>query len=244
MKPNIFGLLLVVCLVSLYMHPVFADGEKPVHKVEFVKKRQVFFRGNRKQKQVALTFDDGPDNYYTEHILSILEKEKVPATFFVTGKMARKRPDLLIKMVRQGHVIGNHSWNHGNFAKQSLAEIKREIRHTNRYIYLVTGKKPALFRPPYGVVNHKVLQTSLDQNLFIIHWNIDTRDWTGRSSTSILKTIQQKVKGGDIILQHSGGSRRHLDGTVEALPEIIHWLKKPHYQLVTVDQLLNIPAYQ
>ena len=105
---------------------------------------------------MALTFDDGPDWRYTYPILDILKREKVRATFFLVGRMAEQRPDLVLRMVREGHVVANHSWNHPNLTRLDSRRMSEEVDRTNRLISEITGRSPKLFRAPYGSLDRRV----------------------------------------------------------------------------------------
>lgn len=113
----------------------------------------VFFKGSGDKKAVALTFDDGPDTYYTVKVLDILNKEGVHATFFVVGLNAQAHPGMLRRIVQEGHVLGNHSWNHPDLTRLTLAQAVEQIERTDEIVYKETGKRMFLLRPPYGKLN-------------------------------------------------------------------------------------------
>ncbi|MCR8630071.1 polysaccharide deacetylase family protein [Paenibacillus radicis (ex Xue et al. 2023)] len=189
-------------------------------------------------KRVALTFDDGPDNIYTPKILDILKKNDIKATFFVVGNQVSLHPDVLKRINEEGHTIGNHTWDHANLTKLSAKKINQEIKDTDDIIEKTIGVMPTLIRAPYGAAT-VTLKKELEQSgRPLIDWNIDPRDWAGTSSSGILDNIKLHTKPGHIILLHSfGGKNGNLDNTVEALPNIIAFLKAEGYQLVTVPEL-------
>ena len=114
----------------------------------------VFCRGGMTEKLVALTFDDGPDEKHTPVILEVLEKHQVPATFFIIGSIAEKREALLRQIIIKGHSIGNHSYSHAFlFDLFGTRKMEQDLLKADELIMRVTGKKPVLFRPPYGVTN-------------------------------------------------------------------------------------------
>lgn len=201
-----------------------------------------FYRGSRYEKQVALTFDDGPDNYYTLQILDILKREHIKATFFVVGRMAQNHPDSLRKIYEAGHTIGNHSWNHPEFTKLSKSAVEWQIASTNNVISSVIGRKPILFRPPYGAMNNGLEHLVAGVGFKIIYWDVDTVDWNFPTSAQILQTVKKELKPGSIILQHCAGDKG-IEASVQALPSIIAYLRQQGYQFVTVDQLIHSPAY-
>lgn len=207
-------------------------------------KQKVVFHGNQKSKKIALTFDDGPDHRYTVRILDILRKHHVSATFFVLGKLARKNPQILKRMVKEGHTIGNHSWSHTDFTKLNQKEITQQLAMTNREIQKWTGKTPLFFRPPFGAMDRLVVDAVSEQGYAVIYWDVDTKDWQGKSADKIIQTVKKNMHAGSIILFHSAGGPKSLDGTIQALPKLISFLQKQGYELVTIDQLIDLPAYR
>lgn len=201
----------------------------------------VITSGSKTTKQVALTFDDGPNNQYTPQILDILKEQNVKATFFVLGNMVESNPEVAKRIVNEGHVIANHSWNHPHLPQIAKTEIDKELNRTHDIVKSVTGKQMKLMRPPYGEVNEDVLSVLGNKGLSVINWDVDTGDWTGKKPEEITNTVKSNIQSGSIILMHDAGGDR--SATVQALPSIISELKSQGYTLVTVDQLLNTPAY-
>lgn len=201
----------------------------------------IVYQGPQDKKRVALTFDDGPDRRYTPQVLDILKGEQVPATFFVVGKEVNQNRDVARRIVSDGHVIANHTWSHVLLSSQPDKRVQGELVRTVQAVKKATGKEMSLMRPPYGAVEGKEQQVTQTGHR-IINWDVDTNDWKpGRSSQQILETVKGNVVPGSIVLMHSGGGNR--SATVQALPEIIQHLKKQGYEFVTVDQLLDVPAY-
>ncbi|CAI6053702.1 Peptidoglycan-N-acetylglucosamine deacetylase [Paenibacillus sp. JJ-100] len=193
-------------------------------------------------KQVALTFDDVPDPRFTPQVLDILKKYKVHATFFVVGSRAEKHPQLVKRMVREGHVVGNHSYNHPEFSKLSMTAFRRQILHTGDIINRLTGYTPKMIRPPYGDINEEQLRWAARQHYSIVNWNVDSLDWKGLSKEEVKQNILSAVKPGSIVLQHAGGGTgSNLQGTIDALPEVIEELRNRGYELVTLDKMLKLP---
>ena len=108
------------------------------------------------RRGAVLTFDDGPHPNTTPHILDILKKRNLKATFFVLGLQAKKYPEIIKRIHDEGHIVGNHTYGHKDLTKLKPAQIKTEIENTNNLIEKITGEKPKFIRPPYGAVNHKV----------------------------------------------------------------------------------------
>ncbi|MEW9702689.1 polysaccharide deacetylase family protein [Paenibacillus sp. SI8] len=188
---------------------------------------------------VALTFDDGPDDKYTPRILDILKKEQVQATFFVIGEQAKQHPQMIKRIVNEGHVIGNHTWDHPNLSKETTDKIQSEIGSTDDLIKQITGKAPTLFRAPYGAISPQVAKEAASSGHQLIGWSVDTLDWDGKSVSQILSNVRKEVRPGSIILQHfAGGKKGNLNNTVEALPQIISYLKQKGYSFATVPDHL------
>ncbi|XEC94906.1 polysaccharide deacetylase family protein [Paenibacillus tarimensis] len=189
-------------------------------------------------KLVALTFDDGPDAKYTPQVLDILAEYGVQATFFVVGTQVEKHPDMLQRIMDEGHAIGNHSYGHANLPKLPAGELIEEIEAGGEAIKDVTGQSTRFFRAPYGAVS-RTLREQLDQlGLELIGWNVDTRDWAGTTPDTMLDIVRETAKPGSVILMHSfGGKDGKLDNTIEALPAIIEYLTENSFTFVTIDKI-------
>ncbi|KKI90645.1 hypothetical protein WQ54_21695 [Bacillus sp. SA1-12] len=194
--------------------------------------------GSPSKKRIALTFDDGPENIYTPQILDILRQKDVKATFFVVGKQAREYPEQLKQIYKEGHAIGNHTWDHPHLPDLSDQELKDTIQATSEEIKKITGVKPNLFRPPYGEFEDRQIALLNKQGYRSIIWTADTKDWSGVSAEEIVSRVKKEARPGVIILQHN----YHVSGefeTVKALPEIIDYLRAQGYEFVTVPTILG-----
>ncbi|RIE02793.1 polysaccharide deacetylase family protein [Cohnella faecalis] len=197
---------------------------------------------SRGSRQVALTFDDVPDPRFTPQILDVLKRKNVKATFFVVGKRASKHPDLVTRMQREGHAIGNHSYNHPDFSKLTLSEMQGQIRRSQNIIEGIVGYEPRLIRPPYGEINAEQLQWAKENGYTVVNWDVDSSDWRQLPAERIFRNVTRSVKPGSIVLMHAGGGEgQSLAGTVAALPRIIDWLRANGYQAVTLPELLKVP---
>jgi peptidoglycan/xylan/chitin deacetylase (PgdA/CDA1 family) len=147
----------------------------------------------------------------------------------------------MIKRIKaEGHIIGNHTWDHQYLTKLSKVSIDSEIKKTDAVIKSETGTAPVLFRAPYGALSKDVIANITATGHRIIGWTVDTRDWQGKSPSEILSTVKKELRPGAIILQHSaGGEGGKLDNTVQALPQIITYLKQSGYSFVTVPDLFS-----
>jgi peptidoglycan-N-acetylglucosamine deacetylase len=193
------------------------------------------------EKKVALTFDDGPDDIFTRQVLDVLKQNKVKATFFVIGRRAEAHPELIARMIREGHIVGNHSYNHADLSKLSVTNFEKQIEHTQLILKPMTGYNPKLFRPPYGAINEQQVRWAMDHGYLIINWNVDSLDWKGLSADKVSRNILSANRPGAIILLHCGGGEgEDLSGSVKAIPTIIRTLKIQGYEMVTVPELLHV----
>lgn len=198
-------------------------------------------RGSSQEKKVALTFDDGPDTRFTPKVLDALKANQVKATFFVLGAMANTHPDVIKRIVNEGHVIGNHSYSHENLPKLSVDKFQNQIESTETILQNLIGYAPRLIRPPYGAINEEQVKWIADHHYLIVNWNVDSLDWKSLNSDQVLHNIIQQTKPGSIILQHSGGAdSQDLSGTVQAIGPLIAKLKAAGYTFVTVPELLHV----
>jgi peptidoglycan/xylan/chitin deacetylase (PgdA/CDA1 family) len=201
--------------------------------------------GSTKEKKVALTFDDGPDFRFTPKVLDVLKVNNIKATFFLIGSKAAVHPELVRRMVREGHIIGNHSYSHPNFPKLNLENFESQIESTELVLKDLAGYAPKLIRPPYGAISENQLKWVSDHHYLIVNWNVDSLDWKQISADKVLQTVMQQTRPGSIILQHSGGGdKQDLSGSVQALPALIHQLQANGYRLVTVPELLHVSKYR
>lgn len=182
------------------------------------------------ERKIALTFDDGPHPYYTEQLLKGLKERNVKATFFIIGKNAEDYPEIVKQIYEDGHLIGNHTYNHTQLTSQNEESFKEEIVKTNEIIKGITGEDTIYVRPPYGSWN-KEFEKEL--NLFPVLWNIDPLDWCSSDVSCIVNTVCGKAKENGIILMHD-----QYKTTVTAALKIVDELMEEGYEFVTVDELL------
>ncbi len=198
------------------------------------------FQGKADRKQVALTFDDAPDVTFTPKVLDILKQHKVKATFFVVGYRAVEHPEVVRRIVREGHVIGNHSYGHSLLKKLPSSKFVQEIQKSEQVLSPLAGYTPRLIRPPYGAVSDEELAWLKENGYLTVNWNVDPEDWRGHSKDVVLKRTLDTAGPGAIILMHSAtGKGGSLQGTVDALPGIIEGLRSKGYDLVTLPELLE-----
>lgn len=199
--------------------------------------------GPRNVRKVALTFDDVPDPRYTAKVLDILARHKVRATFFVVGSRAAKYPAIVRRMQREGHFIGNHSYDHAVFSRISPASFQRQIMRTDAILRPLTGYSPRLVRPPYGEILPGQIEWLRARGFVVVNWDVDSVDWRGIDSSAVLVNIKKTLRPGSIILQHAGGGKgQNLSGTIKALPRIIKLLHDKGYEIVPLPELIHKPA--
>ncbi|MCI6006025.1 MAG: polysaccharide deacetylase family protein [Blautia sp.] len=180
--------------------------------------------------KVALTFDDGPSAKYTPILLEGLKERGVHATFFIMGKNIDGNEGLIRQMQEEGHLIGNHTYNHVQLNKIPRELACEEIQKTNNEIYEVTGVYPSYIRPPFGAWQENL---ELCVTMLPVFWDVDTLDWKSKNVNSILKIVKNKVKDGSIILMHD-----EYQTSVDAALKTVDMLLEQGYEFVTVDQMI------
>lgn len=197
------------------------------------------YNKGKDKRYIALTFDDGP-GAETAAILDILKQQKVEAAFFSIGKNAAANQQLVKRWYEEGHLIGNHSYNHGfNFDWQSAKKMQAEITQTNTCIASVIGRQPKLFRPPYGVTNPNLAKAVQRSGMHSIGWNVRSFDTKAKDENALLKRILDRLEGGDIILLHDS-----MAITRRILTTLITEARKKGFTFVRVDKMLEIEGYE
>jgi peptidoglycan/xylan/chitin deacetylase (PgdA/CDA1 family) len=194
------------------------------------------------KKIAAITFDDGPDSLYTRQVLQILNKERVKATFYVTGDSIAKWEKVLQRIAADGHSIGMHGQSHRNLRQLPPGEWQAEILRCQATVSRVTGRQPMWLRTPFGAVSDEQIEWCAARNIRIANWSVDSEDWESakaNTSQAIAQRVLKYVHPGAIILLHSAGGRKKR--TVAALPVIIRSMREKGYEFVTVPQLLGLP---
>ena len=197
-----------------------------------------YSHGDRNSPEIAITFDDGPDEKITPEILSILEKHNIKAAFFCIGEKIEKHPDLFKSIVHKGHITGNHSYSHSFwFDFYSSRRMEEEISRTDELIYELSGKKPKFFRHPYGVTNPMLRKALKRTGHQPVSWSLRSNDTVKRPEKVLLSVIK-KLKNGDIVLFHD--SMPETPGLVEQF--IIH-VKNRNIRFVGLEELLKFERY-
>jgi peptidoglycan-N-acetylglucosamine deacetylase len=195
------------------------------------------FNGNTHLPEIALTFDDGPNPYYTPQVLAILQQYGVKATFFDVGYLVADYPNIVRQEYNEGNIVANHSWSHPVLTYLSAQAILSQLTSTTNAIRAAIGVRPTFFRPPYGATNNVVLAQALHLGYTSVLWDGSAGDWKLPGVGVITSKLLSYARDGAILLLHDGGGNRAQ--TVAALPYIITTLENRGYKFVTIQQLVD-----
>ncbi|MGC2248732.1 MAG: polysaccharide deacetylase family protein [Terriglobales bacterium] len=203
---------------------------------------RTFAAGTRGSKQLALTFDDGPNDPHTLKLLDVLAKHDVHTTFFMIGRYVRERPDIARAVAAAGHVIGNHTFTHPLLIFQSAAQTRAELTNCRQTLHDAIGAHSNLFRPPFGGRRPATLRIARELGLETVMWNVTGYDWNAPAASLIEAKVSRRIHegGGDIILLHDGGHRAmgaDRAQTLIATDNLIRRYKEQGYEFVTVDEM-------
>lgn len=182
------------------------------------------------EKKIAITFDDGPHPVYTEKLLDGLKERGVKATFFVLGEKAEAYPEIIERMHKEGHIIGNHTYTHIQLRSGNREQFREELILTNQAISRITGQEVQYVRPPYGTWDKKLEE---ELNMFPVLWNVDPNDWCTGNADKVTRAIVDKAKENSTILLHDC-----YQSSVDAALASIDILTERGFQFVTVEEIL------
>lgn len=228
--------------LGLFVYSPSTEAQVPLRKdrAYYEQRGFVIWEAHTKEKLMALTFDDGPDQEKTDEILNLLEQYQAKSTFFVIGRKVLQYPDVVRRIVREGHEVANHTFSHVFFKLPASEQlVQSEIEQTEEAIFITTGIGTKLFRPPGGMYDETVIRVSSEMGLFPVmwSWHQDTRDWAHPGVQKIIRKVLKNARSGDIVLFHD-----HVAGksqTIPALKVILPELKARGYRLVTVSELIQ-----
>ncbi|WP_343246940.1 polysaccharide deacetylase family protein [Diplocloster hominis] len=218
-------LLVLVTAVGIRMHVL----EKTEQERTVIETSQTIVASDMKPK-IALTFDDGPHPVFTPELLDGLKERNVQATFFVIGKNVTGNEEIIKRMADDGHLIGNHTFDHVEITKLSQEEASDEIVRTSDLVEEITGSPTEYVRPPFGLWKDD-LECGIQ--MIPVMWTVDPLDWTTGNATNVVNKVVTKVKENDIILLHD-----YYESSVQAALRIVDILQKEGYEFVTVDELI------
>lgn len=196
----------------------------------------------RGTKQIALTYDDGPNDPHTLRLLEVLAKHNVRATFFLIGRYVQQCPEIAREIVKAGHIVGNHTFTHPPLIFKRAAEIRQELSGCRSALQDAIGEHSNLFRPPFGGRRPAVLRIARELGLEPVMWNVTGYDWNAPPAEVIERKVAKQIRGGDVILLHDGG-HKHMGAdrsqTVLATHQLINRYRSAGYEFVTVPQMLE-----
>lgn len=201
---------------------------------------RTYCSGDMKKRSLALTFDDGPDKEITPALLDLLRKENVKAAFFCTGRKAGENPDIIARIDREGHIIGNHSFTHHFFFDLfSSSGMAAEMQKTEDVIFGIINKKTRFFRPPYGVTNPPLAKAVELKSYKAIGWSLRTKDTVIKDEHRLLERIEKKISPGDIVLFHDS-----MKNTVDVTGKFIKYARENGFEFIRPDHHLGLEAYE
>ncbi|GAC1393319.1 MAG: polysaccharide deacetylase family protein [Vulcanimicrobiaceae bacterium] len=242
------ALLAVVLAVVIYLgYKLVEDPSNQIFGTTVVS-------GPLDQRIVALTYDDGPNPPYTDRILDVLKKENVRATFFVVGRASQMHPQTLRRINREGHAIGNHTWDHPHLVMLSRTQIRTQLVRTDAILERVAGVHTRLMRPPFGARDWGVLDETRKLGYTVVRWSVPLpKDWQLPGDTTIARRVLSHVQDGSIIVLHDGNRGLPCGGGKRSDPRIcdrsqdvgatriiVESLKREGYRFVTIPELLAL----
>jgi peptidoglycan/xylan/chitin deacetylase (PgdA/CDA1 family) len=201
-----------------------------------------FVGGSPTSKQIALTYDDGPNDPHTFKLLDVLAKDDVHATFFLIGRYVQRRPDIVRDVLNAGHAIGNHTLTHPSLALTGAVQTRIQLEECQRAVQDATGESPRLFRPPFGARRPHTLRIARSLGLQPVMWNVTSWDWKVPPAAKIVETCNRRMGGGAIVLMHDGS---HLGfgadrwQTVVATHLLIEAWRAKGREFVTIPEMME-----
>jgi peptidoglycan-N-acetylglucosamine deacetylase len=206
----------------------------------------VFWHARTSERVVAMTFDDGPCHPYTGHLLEILDREGIRATFFQVGNNVRREPNLAAEVASQ-HEVGNHTFTHPHLVWSRPATVREELLRGQEAIHDATGTLPQLFRVPHGRYGPQVISVAEELGMRCVGWSVMAWDWGRPPADVIQRRILHGVGPGGVTLLHDGQDtdafpKANRSHTVTAVSDIISSLKASGYGFLTLPELMDLDA--
>lgn len=231
----ILGCCVIACILAV---SICLSSYSGVVSASTTERKIPIYCVEKEEKVVSISFDAAWGNEQTQTLLDILDKYKVKSTFFLVGQWVEKYPDSVKDIYKAGHDVGNHSSTHPHMPQMSSKQMLDELNDCNDKVEKLIGKRPTVFRPPYGDYNNALVETVNSINMYCVQWDIDSLDWKDPTPQQMVDRIKKKLQPGSIILLHNGAKN-----TPEALPQIIEMIKGEGYEIVPITQILLKGAY-
>jgi len=216
----------------------YGEGKQPVGNAdkETLNKYDAYYVGDENEKTVYLTFDAGYENGYTEKILDTLKEHQVPAAFFLVGNYIEKNPELVKRMINEGHIVGNHTYSHKDLRHISDEEFKKQINDLADLYKKTTNKEMKKYlRPPEGTFNEHVLQMAQSMGYKTIFWSLAYSDWNNneqKSYSEVFNKVMPKLHNGCILLLHSTSKTNS-----EVMGDLLTKIKEEGYTFKSLSEL-------
>ena len=222
----VIAFIVFACNINITIETTSSPKVLPIYSVETDK------------KAISISFDAAWGAEHTEKILDTLDEYGIKTTFFLVGFWIDKYPDMVNEIDRRGHEIGSHSENHLHMNSLSNSKIEKELTSVEQKLEIITGKKPILFRAPFGEYNDNLVKTCKDLDYYVIQWDVDSLDWKDISSEKIANRVIKKVKPGSIVLFHNNA--QYVE---EYLPVILEKLTSEGYEIIPISELIYKDNY-
>ena len=201
---------------------------------------RTFTHSPRGTRQLALTYDDGPNDPHTLRLLEVLARHNARATFFLIGRYVEQRAEIVREIAKAGHMIGNHTFSHPLLIFKSESETREELTRCREAIHDATGEHSNLFRPPFGGRRPATLRMARELGLEPIMWSITGYDWNAPPAAAIENKVSRRIHGGDVVLLHDGGHKAmgaDRSQTVIATDRLIQRYKADGYKFGTIAEM-------
>jgi peptidoglycan/xylan/chitin deacetylase (PgdA/CDA1 family) len=196
----------------------------------------------RSSRQIALTYDDGPNDPHTLRLLEVLARQDVQATFFLIGRHVQQHQEIAREIVQAGHAVGNHTFTHPLLTFKSESEIRQQLSECRAALQDAIGEHSNLFRPPFGGRRPAVLRVARELGMQPVMWNVTGYDWNAPPADVIERKVAKQIRGGDVILLHDGGHKEmgaDRSQTVMATDRLIVRYKSEGYEFVTIPRMIG-----
>jgi peptidoglycan-N-acetylglucosamine deacetylase len=238
-RPAVYNLLMLAYLLGAVAASLSAAGYQSMAPTGRWY-GETFTGLSRGSKQIALTFDDGPNDPHTLRLVEIFAKHGVQATFFFIGRYVQQRPDIAREVAKAGHAIGNHTFTHPNLIFSSSVQVRTQIEECQRALEDAVGEHSNLFRPPFGGRRPTSLRVAQSLGLETVMWNVTGWDWKLGTADYIEQKVMKQMRGGDVILLHDGahtGMGADRSQTVIVADRLISRYKDQGYKFVSVPEM-------